>query len=99
MGRGKSPHQAKRPSFCQCRIDQTRINNLLELIINNRKKKTYKEKMGDRLKDKVAIITGSGRGIGRGIALLMASEGAKMVVNDLGRLSLVPVHQRRLLMK
>ncbi|MDD5288543.1 MAG: SDR family oxidoreductase [Dehalococcoidales bacterium] len=40
--------------------------------------------MGDRLKDKVAIITGSGRGVGRGIALLMASEGAKVVVNDLG---------------
>ena len=40
--------------------------------------------MGDRLKDKVAVITGSGRGVGRGIALLMASEGAKVVVNDLG---------------
>jgi NAD(P)-dependent dehydrogenase (short-subunit alcohol dehydrogenase family) len=32
----------------------------------------------------VAAITGSGRGIGRGIALLMAKEGAKVVVNDLG---------------
>lgn len=40
--------------------------------------------MGDMLKDKVGIVTGSGRGIGRGIALLMASEGASMVVNDLG---------------
>ena len=37
-----------------------------------------------KLDGKVAAITGSGRGIGRGIALLMAKEGAKIVVNDLG---------------
>ena len=35
-------------------------------------------------KDKVAIVTGAGRGIGRAIALLMAQEGAKVVVNDVG---------------
>src|SRR5690242_10934591 len=33
---------------------------------------------------KVAIVTGAGRGIGRAIALLMAEEGAKVVVNDVG---------------
>ena len=33
---------------------------------------------------KVAIVTGGGRGIGRAIALLMAEEGARVVVNDLG---------------
>ncbi|MFJ8063984.1 SDR family NAD(P)-dependent oxidoreductase [Psychrobacillus sp. NPDC096426] len=37
-----------------------------------------------KLEDKVAIVTGSGRGIGRDIALLLASEGARIVVNDLG---------------
>jgi NAD(P)-dependent dehydrogenase (short-subunit alcohol dehydrogenase family) len=33
---------------------------------------------------KVAIVTGAGRGIGRGIALLMAKEGARVVVCDIG---------------
>jgi len=36
------------------------------------------------LKDRVAVITGAGRGIGREHALLFAREGAKVVVNDLG---------------
>jgi len=36
------------------------------------------------LRDKVVVVTGAGRGIGREIALFAASEGARVVVNDLG---------------
>jgi NAD(P)-dependent dehydrogenase (short-subunit alcohol dehydrogenase family) len=40
--------------------------------------------MNALLQDKVLIVTGAGRGIGRGIALMGAANGAKVVVNDLG---------------
>ena len=40
--------------------------------------------MAGMLEDKVALVTGAGRGIGREIALMMAAHGAKIVVNDPG---------------
>jgi len=39
--------------------------------------------MSAKLDGKVALISGSGRGIGRAIALKLASEGARVVINDL----------------
>ena len=38
--------------------------------------------MGDLLKGKVALVTGSGQGIGRAIAIALAAEGAKVVTNN-----------------
>jgi len=36
------------------------------------------------LENKVAVITGAGRGLGRAHALYFAEQGARMIVNDVG---------------
>ena len=41
--------------------------------------------MSRKLEGKVALITGGGRGIGRAIATKLASEGARLVINDLDK--------------
>jgi NAD(P)-dependent dehydrogenase (short-subunit alcohol dehydrogenase family) len=41
--------------------------------------------MAQKLAGKVAVITGSGGGIGREVVLAMAAEGAKIVVSDIGK--------------
>ncbi|MBV8771156.1 MAG: SDR family NAD(P)-dependent oxidoreductase [Deltaproteobacteria bacterium] len=47
-----------------------------------------------RLADKVAIVTGSGAGIGRAEAMLFAAQGARVVVNDIGVKDGAPIAAR-----
>ncbi|MCR4942977.1 MAG: SDR family oxidoreductase [Clostridium sp.] len=47
----------------------------------------------NRLKDKVVLITGAGRGIGRACAIRAAEEGADLIISDIGKdLEAVPYH-------
>jgi NAD(P)-dependent dehydrogenase (short-subunit alcohol dehydrogenase family) len=50
--------------------------------------------LGTMVKDKVVIVTGAGGGIGRDFALAFAANGAKVVVNDVGRSGDVPAAQK-----
>ena len=45
--------------------------------------KKHSKLMANPLEGKVAVVTGSGRGIGRAIVLRLSAAGAKVVINDL----------------
>ena len=53
-------------------------------LVDARHDRQHGDKHDGFVAGKVAIVTGAGRGIGRAIAMLMAQEGAKVVVNDIG---------------
>ena len=70
------------------RWELDKLDRMIPGIIYTSQNKNIPNKSTDnptkRLSGKVAVITGSGRGIGRGIALKLADEGASIVVNDIG---------------
>jgi hypothetical protein len=55
------------------------IFNETEKAVNNE----WRRKVKMRLKDRAAIVTGAARGMGRGFALRLAEEGAKILAVDI----------------
>ncbi len=53
-------------------------------LAHNRTHTSTRRHLMNQLKDRVIVVTGAGRGIGREHALLAAAEGARVVVNDTG---------------
>ena len=68
--------------FQRRRTDVSPAHQLAQQL--NSSKKVRHMAAAKCMQDKVVVVTGAGRGIGRGMAMLAAAEGAKVVVNDLG---------------
>ena len=79
-----SPRPARRLDRSRHRRPSSRSTGRRDTASRRRTDGTRQSSMAGMLQDRVAIITGGGRGIGREHALLFASLGAKVVVNDLG---------------
>src|SRR5208337_3605550 len=73
---------------CQ-RIDMVVITFILaysvQLSVRHDQSATRGIPVGEFVKGKVVVVTGSGGGIGRDMARVMAAHGARVVVNDLGK--------------
>lgn len=64
--------------------DLSELDNLTPRYLVPEKELEQKAGPAKRLEGKVAVVTGAGRGIGRGVARKLASEGASVVVADIG---------------